>query len=31
MNRDDGGSAYLAEHQVAPRAAQLAGQPTNPQ
>lgn len=31
MNREDGGSAYLAEHQVAPRPAQLAGQPTNPQ
>jgi hypothetical protein len=31
MNREDGGSAYQAEHQVAPRAAQLAGQPTNPQ
>jgi hypothetical protein len=31
MNREDGGSAYLAEHQVAHRASQLAGQPTNPQ
>jgi hypothetical protein len=31
MNHEDSGSAYLAEHQVAPRASQLAGQPTNAQ
>jgi len=31
MTSEDSGSAYLAEHQVAPRAPQLAGQPINPQ
>ena len=31
MNGEDSGSAYLAEHQGAPRAVQLAGQPTNAQ